>query len=270
MRTESSPARTDGHRGQPSARSLLPGQRHGDGKGQGSSTGHCQPQCPWQQRSQPCPGRTQHSFTLPSNNCSSVPCPFWRLQHPPSTQIRAGAAAVPSPWGSPGSGHTITNHHGHQHRTGLISQPTRAALCPHLGPPSAALGAARLGLIKSRGCWPARPWQPNHSEMGLRALAPVPRAFPHPPSTPVAPAALGSFVAHPGCAQQCVPVAHSMSPVTPTEQLPSLSAPEKSSGTAQAELWHIQQEPFPGWAGDKAPKPSTAVGEATAAPNGDV
>ena len=29
------------------------------------------------------------------------PCPFWRLQHPPSTQVRAGAATVPSPWGSP-------------------------------------------------------------------------------------------------------------------------------------------------------------------------
>lgn len=117
------------------------------------------------------------------------PCPFWRLQHPPSTQVRAGAATVPSPWGSPGSGHTITNHlchHGHQHRTGLISHATWAALCPHLGPPSAAAGATHLGLTKSRGSWPARPCQPNHREMGLRAWP----LLPEPPTTLPAPQCL--------------------------------------------------------------------------------
>lgn len=80
----------------------------------------------------------------------------------------------------------------------------------------------------------------------------------------------------PGCAgaQQCVTVAHFMSPVTPTEQPPSQPAPEKSSWTTQAELYHIkqlQQEPFLGGAkGQGSQTPGGWWGEATAAPNVDV
>lgn len=137
MRTESSPARTDGHHRQPSARSPLPGQRRGDGRWHSSSTRHCQSSAPASPVLLPAEITAlhwQHSFTWHPTTAQVSTVPSGGCSIPPAPRAEQGGGCclvVPQPRGLPGS---ITNHLWQSLTSGPLAQKW-ADVRRHLGSP---------------------------------------------------------------------------------------------------------------------------------------
>lgn len=113
MRTESSPARTDGHHGQPRARSPLPGGTTGTGKRRSSGTRPRQPRCSGSRDQSPAlAGRSTASPRPPTAaQVSTVPSGGSSVPPAPRAGLERGGCCLP---GSPDLGFAWLKAHNHK------------------------------------------------------------------------------------------------------------------------------------------------------------